>query len=311
MSRADAVAEMLYAKQDTIVAALARAEGRPSLKVSTWDRPEMGGGRTCIVEDGAVFERAATNVSLVSGPEVPSAITEGHLRPDRVGQPFRATGISMILHPRNPYAPSFHANFRYFEVGDGEWWFGGGLDLTPMYGFDEDAVHFHRTLRAWCDRHGNAPYPEWKSACDRYFYLEHREEMRGIGGVFFDYLTDESRHGFERCLACVEDGVDTILPAYLPILDRRAATPYGDRQRAWQLLRRGRYVEFNLIYDRGTLFGLQTRVNIDSVLMSMPPHARWAFEVQPEPGSPEADAARFLRPHDWAGSDAEVGARAA
>jgi coproporphyrinogen III oxidase len=311
MSRADAVAEMLYAKQETIVAALARVEGRETLDVSTWERLGMGGGKTCVVEGGAVFERAATNVSLVSGAHVPSAITEGHLRPDRVGKPFRATGISMILHPRNPYAPSFHANFRYFEVGEPgeeEWWFGGGLDLTPMYGFDEDAVHFHRTLRTWCDRHEGASYPDWKSACDKYFYLEHRDEMRGVGGVFFDYLTDASADGFERCMSCAADGVDTILPSYLPIVERRTDMPYGERERSWQLLRRGRYVEFNLIYDRGTLFGLQTKVNIDSVLMSMPPHARWAFEFRPEPGSPEADVARFVRPHDWAGS--EVGARA-
>ncbi|HEY5853394.1 MAG TPA: oxygen-dependent coproporphyrinogen oxidase [Aldersonia sp.] len=259
-------------------------------------------GRACVMENGRVFERAGVNVSLVHGPTVPRTIAETF--PHTEGRPFTATGISLVLHPLNPYAPSFHANFRFFavprEAGAGDWWFGGGCDLTPMYGFEEDAAHFHTTLKAWCDRHRAGRYGEWKAACDDYFTIAHRGEMRGVGGVFFDHLTDIGPGGFDRCLALIRDGLDSLLPAYLPILDRRCRMPYGERQRSWQLARRGRYVEFNLVYDRGTRFGLQTRGNIEAILMSMPPLARWGFELVPEPGSPESDVARFLQPRDWA-----------
>jgi coproporphyrinogen III oxidase len=233
---------------------------------------------------------------------VPASISDAD--PGLVGLPFTATGISMVLHPRNPYAPSFHANFRFFEVG-GAWWFGGGCDLTPMYGFEDDSVHFHAALKRWCDRHELADHDRWKAACDQYFTIRHRGEMRGIGGVFFDRLAADGPDGFDRCHALILDGLDTVLPAYRPILDRRRRMPYGERERRWQTLRRGRYVEFNLVYDRGTRFGLETRGNVEAILMSMPPQAGWAYEAHPEPGSPEGAVARFLQPHDWA-AQAEI-----
>ena len=263
----------------------------------SWERPGGGGGTARVMTEGAVFERAGVNVSAVYGAEVPPSIWQH--RPSTRGQPYFATGISMVLHPRNPYVPAFHANFRYFEAGE-DWWFGGGMDLTPNYGFVEDAHHFHVTLRDYCDRHPIASYAEMKAACDNYFFLKHRNEMRGIGGIFFDDLHPTSEDGFERAFAFVRDGITTILDAYLPIVRRRMNTPYGERERMWQLYRRGHYVEFNLIYDRGTLFGLQTGGNIEAILMSLPPLARWQFKYQPEPGSPEAAMAEFLKPRDWA-----------
>jgi coproporphyrinogen III oxidase len=299
MSQAELVAQMMFDEQQRLVDTFAGYDGQRGFRVSTWDRPDLGGGRACILEDGRVFERAGVNVSLVRGAQVPPTIVES--RPHVRGLPFTATGISMVLHPRNPYAPSFHANFRFFGIAEDEWWFGGGCDLTPMYGFDEDAVHFHRTLKAWCDRHDPAWYPKWKATCDDYFTITHRNEMRGIGGVFFDHLTGDAAGAFERYRQVIAEGIGSILPAYLPILDRRCELPYGQRERDWQLVRRGRYVEFNLVYDRGTLFGLQTRANIEAILMSMPPLARWGFDIKPEPGSPEGGVARFLQPHDWAG----------
>lgn len=296
---AEEVAAMLRVHQDRLVAAFEDLDGERRFRDARWQRDGLGGGRARILEDGAVFERAGVNVSLVAGERVPSAVSRN--RPRLADKPFRATGISMVLHPRNPYAPSFHANFRYFEIADEEWWIGGGMDLTPMYGFDEDAVHFHRTLKAWCDRHGIGRYDEWKATCDEYFHIRHRGEMRGIGGVFFDRLTEATPRPSREYTDFVEDGLRALCDAYLPVVARRTTTPYGDRERAWQLARRGRYVEFNLVYDRGTLFGLQTKANIEAVLMSMPPIARWGFEIVPEPGSPEADVARFLQPRDWAG----------
>jgi coproporphyrinogen III oxidase len=298
MSQAERVAELFFREQRRFIDAFASRDGGGEFRVAPWERAHLGGGRAGILEDGDVFERAGVNVSLVHGTQVPESIVE--TRPHTRGRPFTATGISLVLHPRNPYAPSVHANFRYFGVGDDEWWFGGGCDLTPMYGFDEDAVHFHRTLKAWCDRHDPSWYPRWKATCDEYFSLPHRNEMRGVGGVFFDHLTGDGATAFDRHLRAVTDGLATILPAYLPILDRRHAMPYGERERTWQLVRRGRYVEFNLACDRGTRFGLQTGANIEAVLMSLPPLARWGFDVRPEPGTPESEVARFLQPRDWA-----------
>lgn len=221
----------------------------------------------------------------------------------------------MVLHPLNPYAPAFHANYRYFEVTEVSsrgheiaprvWWFGGGADMTPNYPFEEDVIHFHRTLKAQCDRHDVGDYETLKRACDDYFFIRHRGEMRGVGGIFFDELSPIGQGDFERDFAFVADGLDTILEAYLPLLARRHATPYGERERRWQLLRRGRYVEFNLVYDRGTLFGLQTGGNIEAILMSMPPFAHWAFDYAPEPGSPEAAMLAFLQPRDWASAGSE------
>ena len=288
-----AVAQLMRAAQRDLVDAFASYDGHGEFRVAEWDRDGLGGGTARVLTDGRVFERAGVNVSLIHGAQVPPTIATA--TPEAAGRPYTATGVSVVVHPRNPYAPSFHANFRYFGVDPELWWFGGGCDLTPSYGFDEDAVHFHRTLAAWCDRHDPSWYPAWKKECDDYFTIPHRGEARGIGGVFFDRLTG----GFDRCYALVADGMRTLLPAYLPILDRRRDMPYGERERAWQLLRRGRYVEFNLVHDRGTLFGLQTKGNIEAILMSLPPLARWEFAYQPEPGSPEADLARFLRPHNW------------
>ncbi|MEU5261119.1 oxygen-dependent coproporphyrinogen oxidase [Amycolatopsis sp. NPDC021455] len=302
MNLSDAMAELFYGGQSRLVRAFEDYDGEASFRREPWQRAGLGGGRVCTLEGGRVFERAGVNVSAVSGAQVPPSV--GAQLPETAGKPFRATGISMVLHPLNPYAPSFHANFRFFETGDA-WWFGGGLDLTPMYGFDDDAVHFHRTLRDWCDRHpGTADHEKWKSACDSYFTIEHRGEMRGIGGVFFDHLTATGPDGFAAHRALVADGLDTILAAYRPILDRRTELPYGEAERRWQLIRRGRYAEFNLVYDRGTMFGLQTKGNIEAILISMPPMASWAYDVRPEPRSPEADLSRFLQPRDWAGARA-------
>lgn len=302
MNEIDAIADLLYAEQNRLVDQFERSEPTARFCREPWQRTELGGGRVCAVDGGAVLERAAVNVSSVAGSQVPKAIVA--TMPHLAGAAFRATGISMVLHPRNPYAPSFHANFRYFEAGD-DWWFGGGLDLTPMYGFEEDAVHFHRTLRDWCTRHPVADHAAWKRQCDEYFTIRHRNEMRGIGGVFFDRLTGSGRADFAAYRALVEDGLATIGPAYLPILNRRRDTPYGDRERDWQLVRRGRYAEFNLVYDRGTLFGLQTDGNIEAILASMPPVAAWGYRRIPAEGTPEHEALRFLQPRDWA--DVEPG----
>ena len=289
---------MFRAEQDRLVAAFQGYDGCGRFRDSEWRRDDLGGGRARVLERGRVFERAGVNVSLVNGATVPASIAQN--RPHVAGRPFTATGISMVLHPVNPYAPSFHANFRLFTVGSDVWWFGGGCDLTPTYGFDEDAVHFHRTIKSWCDEHDESYYPAWKQKCDEYFTVRHRNEMRGIGGVFFDGLTDERPEGFERCRSLVADGLNSVLRAYVPILDRRCGMPYGPRQRDWQLIRRGRYVEFNLVYDRGTHFGLQTRGNTEAILMSLPPLASWGYEVEPPSGSPEADVSRFLQPRSWA-----------
>lgn len=298
----DALSDQMYQWQQTIVEAMQAMEGQSFTK-SGWSAAGVGHGETFLIEDGAVFERAGINVSQVSGPSTPSAITEGHDRVDRSGKPFKAAGLSMIVHPKNPMAPSFHANFRYFEVGDDEWWFGGGVDLTPIYVFEEDVVHFHRTLKEWCDRHYVADYEAWKGKCDDYFYIRHRQEMRGVGGVFFDSLTaaNEDVNRRDAIEDCVLGGLAVIVPAYLPIVERRRTMDYGERELEWQSVRRSRYVEFNLIYDRGTLFGLETGVNIDNVLMSMPPRTGWRYKFRPALDTPEGKVGRYLLPHahDW------------
>jgi coproporphyrinogen III oxidase len=300
------VHETMRAGQTLLVEAFSAVEqegaptaGREPVAFSSqsWDRPGGGGGTARVLTDGAVFERAGVNVSAVHGEQVPPSLAKEH--PAAAGQPYFATGISMVLHPRNPYAPAFHANFRYFEAGP-VCWFGGGMDMTPAYGFDDDARHFHTTLRDLCARHAPlADYPRWKAWCDEYFFIKHRNEMRGIGGIFYDNLAPTGTDGFERALALAADGIRTIRDAYLPIVHRRMAQEYTDRERQWQLYRRGRYAEFNLVYDRGTVFGLQTNGYIEAILMSLPPLARWEFQYTPEPGSPEADCARFLQPVDW------------
>jgi coproporphyrinogen III oxidase len=305
-SRRERVVALMRAAQTKLTAAFEALDGKAAFRAHTWERPGGGGGTAKVLEGGRVLERGGINVSAVHGDAVPPSLAATH--PGTEGRPFFATGLSMVLHPLNPYAPAFHANYRYFEVGHGEesgvWWFGGGADMTPNYPFEEDVVHFHRTLKAQCDRHDVGAYETLKRACDDYFFIRHRGEMRGVGGIFFDELSPPGQGDFERDFAFVADGLDTILEAYVPLLERRHATPYGERERRWQLLRRGRYVEFNLVYDRGTLFGLQTGGNIEAILMSMPPFAHWAFDYAPEPGSPEAAMLDFLKPRDWVAASA-------
>ncbi len=305
MGRAETVAEFLRTEQARLVGEVERIDGGAVFRQAPWSRSELGGGTARVLEHGKVFERAGVNVSMVHGSRVPASIVE--TQPSLSGRPFVATGISIVLHAVNPYTPSFHANFRYFEVGgartrdeSGTWWFGGGADMTPSYGFDEDAIHFHVTLKDCCDRYDPGWYPAWKRACDEYFYLPHRGEMRGVGGIFFDRLSDADSVTWQRCFDFVRDGCASLTAAIEPIVARRSGTPYGDRERQWQLLRRGRYVEFNLVYDRGTRFGLQTGGNIEAILMSLPATASWGFDVRPAPDSPEGRTSRFLQPADWA-----------
>ena len=267
-----------------------------------WTREEGGWGCSQTLHEGTVFEQGGINFSDVHGKELPASATVK--RPQLAGNHFRATGLSLVIHPRNPYVPTVHMNLRFFSTrGNGEtdeepvWWFGGGFDLTPYYGFQEDAVHWHRLAQQACQPFGSSRYPMYKSACDRYFYLPHRKEARGIGGLFFD---DVNQPHFKHCFAFVRSVGDHFLRAYSPIIERRKDLPYGDRERAFQSYRRGRYVEFNLLYDRGTRFGLQSGGRTESILMSLPPQATWQYDWHPEPGSPEETLYRdFLPPRDW------------
>lgn len=277
--------------QDRIVKGIEDLDG-VRFREDLWSRPGGGGGRTRILEEGNVFEKAGVNFSLVHGnlPEqFASKIPLGN------GTSFFATGISLVLHPRSPMVPAVHANFRYLEKGDAEW-FGGGTDLTPCYPYAEDAAHFHRTIRQACDRHDAEFYPRFKKWCDEYFTLKHRGEMRGVGGIFFDYLQGDR----EKHFAFVQDAGNSFIDAYLPIAERRKNESYGDAERQYQLYRRGRYVEFNLLYDRGTIFGLETRGRTESILMSLPPLVRWLYDFKPVPGSREEKALEFYQPKDWA-----------
>ncbi len=299
MNRRDRVVKLLKAGQTKIITDLEDLDSKGKFQEYSWQRPGGGGGTAQVMEGGKVFERAGVNVSAVHGVQVPPSLAQKH--PGAADKPFFATGISMVLHPCNPYVPAFHANYRYFEVGASDiWWFGGGADMTPSYGFAEDAVYFHKTLKDFCDRHNLSYYPKFKVNCDDYFFIKHRQEMRGIGGIFFDQLQDVGTGDWEANFKFIRDGIDTILPSYLPIVKRRQDMAYGERERQWQLYRRGRYVEFNLVYDRGTTFGLQTSGNIEAILMSMPPLARWEFNAQPELNSPEAKLAEYLKPRNWA-----------
>jgi coproporphyrinogen III oxidase len=295
----NAVRAYLLALQDSICSALEREEAGQAFKEDIWTRPEGGGGRSRVLADGPVFEKAGVGFSHVSGPSLPPSATAA--RPELNGKPFHAMGVSLVIHPRNPYVPTTHANVRFFIAGDGAsatWWFGGGFDLTPYYGFEEDAVHWHRTARAACDPHGAGLYTRFKRWCDEYFFLKHRNEPRGIGGIFFD---DFHTLGFGESFKFMRNVGDAFLPAYLPIVQRRKATPFGERERDFQLYRRGRYVEFNLLHDRGTIFGLQSGGRTESILMSLPPLVAWRYDWKPQPQTPEArlyDA--FLKPRDWA-----------
>jgi coproporphyrinogen III oxidase len=287
------VHDFLTGLQARIVAALEAEDGK-AFRTDAWQRAEGGGGVTRILEEGKLFERAGVNVSRVQGSSLPSSATAS--RPQLAGRAYDAMGLSLVLHPRNPYCPTVHMNVRCFSAGDA-WWFGGGMDLTPYYGFAEDARHFHSLCRDALAPFGAEYYPRYKRWCDEYFQLRHRGEPRGIGGIFFDDLADQS---FDHCFALMRSVGEHFLPAYLPILQRRKQSAYGERERTFQAYRRGRYVEFNLVYDRGTLFGLQSGGRTESILMSLPPRAEWRYDWQPEPGSPEeALYKEFLVPKDW------------
>ncbi|HJU98967.1 MAG TPA: oxygen-dependent coproporphyrinogen oxidase [Burkholderiaceae bacterium] len=295
----EAVKAYLLDLQDRIVQALETLDGSP-FRRDAWDRPEGGSGITRVIEEGHVFERGGCNFSHVKGAKLPPSAS-AH-RPDLGGQPWEAMGVSLVLHPRNPYAPTVHMNVRFFatSAADGTpvWWFGGGMDLTPYYGVQEDARHFHQTCYDALAPFGAGLHPRFKQWCDEYFYLKHRREARGVGGIFFD---DVNEGGFEHCFAMTRSVGDAFLKAYLPVLERRKDQPYGERERDFQAYRRGRYVEFNLVFDRGTLFGLQSGAGrTESMMMSMPPLAKWRYDWQPEAGTPEAALyTDFLPPRDW------------
>ena len=315
------VSQLMQKIQDEICTGLQAVDGVSQFKEDSWNRSEGGGGRSRVLTQGGVFEQAGVNFSEVWGHELPPSILKQ--RPEAAGHQFYATGTSMVLHPYNPYAPTVHLNYRYFEAGP-VWWFGGGADLTPYYPFAEDAAHFHRTFKHACDQHHPEYYPVFKRWCDEYFYLKHRNETRGIGGIFFDYqdgldplyrgphpdkaaalyssqLSPQRPRTWEDLFAFVSECGKSFLPAYVPIVEKRHKTEYGDRERQFQLYRRGRYVEFNLVYDRGTIFGLQTNGRTESILMSLPPLVRWEYGYQPEPNTPEAELYEvFLKPNDWA-----------
>lgn len=283
--------------QTKITKALEKLEPKSSFQGEDL-KTDRGQTKPQILSNGAVIEKAAVNFTHSIGQNLPPAATER--KPELAGSPFQAVAISLIIHPKNPYAPTTHANLRFFLIGDdisqGNWWFGGGFDLTPYYPFWEDVIHWHQTAKKACTPFGENIYPQLKNACDQYFYLPHRKETRGVGGLFFeDWNTGNCAHDF----AMVESIGDHFLPAYLPILERRYKLSYGEKQRHHQLLRRGRYVEFNLLYDRGTKYGLQSGRRIESVLASMPPMVQWEYQYQPAQGTPEADIFEYLHPRDW------------
>lgn len=293
------VREYLLRLQDIICNGLELADGQGKFVEDVWQRDAGGGGRTRLLTDGEVIEQGGVNFSEVFGDNLPGSATAA--RPELAGRNFTALGVSLVIHPRNPYVPTSHANVRFFIAEkDGEapiWWFGGGYDLTPYYGFEEDAKHWHQTAFDACQPFGDNVYPDYKQWCDEYFFLKHRGEARGVGGLFFDDLNE---WGFERCFAFMQAVGDSYLDAYLPIVKQRMTVQYDQRERDFQLYRRGRYVEFNLVYDRGTLFGLQSGGRTESILMSLPPLVKWRYNWQPEHGTPEAKLySDFLPPRDW------------
>ena len=296
----DLVRAYLLDLQQRICSALEKEDGNGRFEQDEWNRPEGGGGRSRVLTGGAVFEKAGINFSDVSGKGLPPSATAA--RPQLAGAAFRAMGVSLVIHPHNPQVPTTHMNVRFFhatpEDGDPVWWFGGGFDLTPYYGYADDAIHWHKTAEAACQPFGAELYPQFKKSCDEYFYLPHRQEARGIGGVFFDDYNDG---GFNQAFALMQSVGDHFIPAYQPIVAKRKAAPFTEAQRNFQLYRRGRYVEFNLVYDRGTLFGLQSNGRTESILMSLPPLVRWDYNFQPEPDTAEAELYEvFLKPQDWA-----------
>jgi len=305
MSNIEQVKSYLVALQNRICVELELLDGKAEFRRDAWERADGGGGETRVLTGGDVFEQAGVNFSHVYGDKMPPSATKN--RPELAGKRFQAVGVSLVLHPLNPYVPTTHANFRFFSAGEKQpaWWFGGGFDLTPYYPFREDVVRWHEAARAACEPFGPDLYPRYKQWCDEYFYLKHRDETRGVGGLFFD---DVNEHGFEKSFEFVRSVGDTFLKAYKPIVEKHVSHPFGARQRDFQLYRRGRYVEFNLIYDRGTLFGLQSGGRTESILMSLPPEVRWAYNWRPEPGSPEEKLyIDYLRPRDWLGGDSSQG----
>lgn len=297
-NRLELVEAYLARLQNRICASIESADGRARFREDQWQRMEGGGGRTRILADGDVFEQAGIGFSVVSGTTLPPSATQH--RPELAGRNWTATGVSLVLHPLNPYLPTTHMNVRFFEArAEGKesvWWFGGGFDLTPFYPFDEDVRHWHDVAKNVCKPFGGDVYARYKKWCDEYFFIKHRNETRGVGGLFFDDLHEG---GFERCFEFLRSVGDGFVDAYLPIVERRKSTPYGEREREFQLYRRGRYVEFNLVYDRGTLFGLQSGGRAESILMSLPPRLRFEYGYQAEPGSCEARLCEYLVPRDW------------
>ena len=297
------VKQYLLGLQDSICSGLEAEDGSARFKEDLWDREAGGGGRTRVMEQGAVFEQAGVNFSHVFGNRLPPSATAA--RPELEGRDFQAMGLSLVIHPRNPYIPTSHANVRFFIANkpggeDPIWWFGGGYDLTPYYPNMEDITLWHQTAKDTCDPFGEDVYPRYKKWCDEYFYLKHRNETRGVGGLFFDDLNEG---GFDRCFDFMQAIGNSYLKAYRPIVERRKHTPFDERERAFQLYRRGRYVEFNLVYDRGTLFGLQSGGRTESILMSLPPVVSWRYNYRPEAGSAEAELYNYLEPRDWLALD--------
>lgn len=303
MSRIDinAVKHYLLQLQDNICNRLQQLDGEQSFREESWERPAGGGGRTRVLEGGGLIEKGGVNFSHVFGDGLPASATAA--RPELAGRSFQALGVSLVIHPRNPHVPTSHANVRFFLAekpgAEPVWWFGGGYDLTPCYPVLEDVLHWHQVARNACQPFGAEVYPRYKQWCDDYFHLKHRNEPRGVGGLFFD---DLNQPDFDRCFAFMRSVGDSYLEAYQPIIERRRAQPYGEREREFQAFRRGRYVEFNLVWDRGTLFGLQTGGRTESILMSLPPEVRWGYDWKPEPGSVEERLyTDFLKPRDWLG----------
>ncbi|MDB3972171.1 oxygen-dependent coproporphyrinogen oxidase [Candidatus Thioglobus sp.] len=300
----DQIKQYLLSLQADICTQLEQVDGQATFIKDEWEKPNgSGNGLTCVLTGGDVFEQAGVNFSIVHGDNMPASATA--LRPELAGRSFSALGVSLVIHPNNPYAPTSHANVRFFiaeKAGeDPIWWFGGGFDLTPYYGFDEDAILWHQTAKEACDPFGAELYPKYKKWCDDYFYMKHRDEQRGIGGLFFDDLNEG---GFDQCFAFVRSVGDSYINAYRPIIEKRKDMPFTDHERQFQLYRRGRYVEFNLVYDRGTLFGLQTGGRTESILMSLPPLVRWEYQYEPKPNTPEAQLYdKFLKPQDWVGGE--------
>ena len=297
------IEQYLLRLQQTICTQITLIDNSPFLS-EQWVRPAGGGGKTNILENGNIIEKAGINFSHVTGEDLPASASAS--RPELASRQFNAMGVSLVIHPRNPYAPTVHANIRFFMATHSQkkpvWWFGGGFDLTPYYAFEEDCIHWHQTAKLACDPFGKEVYPRYKKWCDDYFFLKHRQEARGIGGLFFDDLNDQDLNAweFEKCFAFMQSVGDHILKGYLPILLKRKDLPYTEKEKAFQNYRRGRYVEFNLIYDRGTLFGLQSQGRTESILMSLPPIAQWIYNWQPEKNSPEEKlTAYFLKPKDW------------